>query len=439
MVSYRKSLSLQYPYPHFQGCYPPLGIRRARQRKNSSTSSYATPQLDGEPDSVEMVSLEIGDEQKVEAYYKSAFAAFQHNNCLQILKSYAKLMGPQNENNHSYDGDKKGPPTKAKPSWWPENLIHDELNCRSESECIHLLVHIFRGLGDTRSITADKLEDASRGVRKHIQPHQRLVILDEIYKVRRAEECYKRGEIDANTVIYVNKEHTEVKAGLLLCELLLLIWKSLTPLLPPEIHDVIYSFATQGHRWPTSLINENSDTSTFLAGLGDLSGFYFPLNTNLSVLALNKQIRRGALPFAYQNATFLFEDLEDFISFSVPTGPVGRKNIVSLELYWESKADLIVNCTRVKGDYKAHDWLPSVHVSRCIALLREFSNLKLSHLRFDDDMLSAVPLEFFKSHPGILELCSLKVERVHINGFESSLDRDELIKRLKGNFGTLIK
>ncbi|EGD94437.1 hypothetical protein TESG_01955 [Trichophyton tonsurans CBS 112818] len=361
-----------------------------------------------------MVSLEIGDEQKVEAYYKSAFAAFQHNNCLQILKSYAKLMGPQNENNHSYDGDKKGPPTKAKPSWWPENLIHDELNCRSESECIHLLVHIFRGLGDTRSITADKLEDASRGVRKHIQPHQRLVILDEIYKVRRAEECYKRGEIDANTVIYVNKEHTEVKAGLNADGMIVVVW-------------------------PTSLINENSDTSTFLAGLGDLSGFYFPLNTNLSVLALNKQIRRGALPFAYQNATFLFEDLEDFISFSVPTGPVGRKNIVSLELYWESKADLIVNCTRVKGDYKAHDWLPSVHVSRCIALLREFSNLKLLHLRFDDDMLSAVPLEFFKSHPGILELCSLKVERVHINGFESSLDRDELIKRLKGNFGTLIK
>ncbi|KAF3894191.1 hypothetical protein GTR04_4085 [Trichophyton interdigitale] len=224
MVSSRKSLSLQYPYPHFQGCYPPLGFRRARQStrgnvsssskpgKNSSTScSYARPQLDGEPDSVEMVSLEIGDEQKVEAYYKSAFAAFQHNNCLQILKSYAKLMGPHNENNHSYDGDKKGPPTKATPGWWPENLIHDELNCRSESECIHLLVHIFRGLGDTRGITADKLGEASRGVRKHIQPHQRLVILDEIYKVRRAEECYKRGEIDANTVIYVNKEHTEVK------------------------------------------------------------------------------------------------------------------------------------------------------------------------------------------------------------------------------------
>ncbi|EZF36219.1 hypothetical protein TMEN_8246 [Trichophyton mentagrophytes] len=153
------------------------------------------------------------------------------------------------------------------------------------------------------------------------------------------------------------------------------------------------------------LSRRNAFVATFLQGLGDLSGFYFPLNTNLSVLALNKQIRRGALPLSRS-----------------------------------SKADLIANFTRAKEDHKAHGCLPSVHVSRCVALLREFSNLKLLHLRFDDDMLSAVPLEFFKSHLGILELCSLKVDSVYINGFESRSDRDELnYQAAQRNLGTLIK
>ncbi|OAL65455.1 hypothetical protein A7C99_2551 [Trichophyton rubrum] len=210
MVSSRKASSLQYPYPHSQRYSLPLGFRKVQQGKKPS-ASCARPQLDEEPDSVEMVPLEIGDEQKVEAYYESAFAAFQHSNCLQIVKSYAKLMVPHNEANDSNDGDKKGPQTEATPSWWPENFIRRELSCQMESECIRLLIHIFRSLGDTHDITADKLEEASRGVRRHIQPHKRLVILDEIYKVRRAEECYKKGEIDADTVIYVNKEHTRVK------------------------------------------------------------------------------------------------------------------------------------------------------------------------------------------------------------------------------------
>lgn len=226
MVGSRKASRLQYPYPHSQRYSLPLLFRKPQQstgeevnsssipgihcclywfdiilayaiigKKSSACCSYARPLLDEEPDSVEMVSLEIGDKQKVDAYYESALAAFQHNNCLHIVKSYAKLMGSCNEINRSHDGDEKGPQTEATPGWWPENLILRELNFQTESECIRLLIHIFRDLGDTHGITTDKLEEAGRGVRRHIKPHKRLVILDEIYKVRRAEECYKKGEI----------------------------------------------------------------------------------------------------------------------------------------------------------------------------------------------------------------------------------------------------
>lgn len=63
------------------------------------------------------------------------------------------------------------------------------------SERIRLLIHIFRKLGKSRGITADKLEEAGRDAQRQIKPRERLEILDEIYKVRRMEESYERGEI----------------------------------------------------------------------------------------------------------------------------------------------------------------------------------------------------------------------------------------------------
>ena len=63
------------------------------------------------------------------------------------------------------------------------------------AERIRLLIHIFRKLGKSRGITADKLEEAGRDAQRQIKPRERLEILDEIYRVIRMEESYERGEI----------------------------------------------------------------------------------------------------------------------------------------------------------------------------------------------------------------------------------------------------
>ncbi|KAF3482510.1 uncharacterized protein GIQ15_05269 [Arthroderma uncinatum] len=168
-------------------------------------------------DAVEMVPLEIGNEEKVEAYYESAFRAFQQINCRQVAKAYIKIIEPRKQVKHPYNGGRgapgeKGDPEKTKPDWWPTGVIHREPDHLKKPERIRLLVHIFRKLGKTHGITADKLEEAGRDAQRQIKPRERLDILDEIYKVRRAEECYERGEADANAVVYVINRDANTKA-----------------------------------------------------------------------------------------------------------------------------------------------------------------------------------------------------------------------------------
>ncbi|EFR00508.1 hypothetical protein MGYG_03511 [Nannizzia gypsea CBS 118893] len=174
------------------------------------------PQVN-EMEAVEMVPLEIGNEEKIEAYYESAFRAFQQINCRQVAKAYIKIIEPRKQVKHPYNGGRgapgeKGDPEKTKPDWWPTGVIHREPDHLKKPERIRLLVHIFRKLGKTHGITADKLEEAGRDAQRQIKPRERLDILDEIYKVRRAEECYERGEADANAVVYVVNRDANTKA-----------------------------------------------------------------------------------------------------------------------------------------------------------------------------------------------------------------------------------
>lgn len=73
-------------------------------------------------------------------------------------------------------------------------------------------MHIIQNLGRTHGITADKLEEAGKDAQRHIKPQARLEILDEIYRVKRLEERYERGEIDPDTLTYVNDYTASSKA-----------------------------------------------------------------------------------------------------------------------------------------------------------------------------------------------------------------------------------
>ncbi|KAF3482677.1 uncharacterized protein GIQ15_02001 [Arthroderma uncinatum] len=183
----------------------PSRSKRRRYKIDHSTTEPEEPS--NRPHSVEMVPLETGNEEKVEAYYESAFKAFQQINCRQIAKAYIKIIEPRKQVKYPYNGGRGGPgekgdPEKTKPDWWPAGVPHREPDHLLKPERICLLIHIFRKLGNN-GMTANKLEEAGRGAQSQIKPRERLGILDEIYKVRRAEESYERGEADANTVVYI--------------------------------------------------------------------------------------------------------------------------------------------------------------------------------------------------------------------------------------------
>ncbi|KAI1950127.1 hypothetical protein LOZ04_005338 [Ophidiomyces ophidiicola] len=168
-------------------------------------------------ENVDRVPLKIGDEERILDYYESAFRAFQQINCRQIAKAFIKIIEPRKQVKHPYNGGRgasgeKGDPEKTKPDWWPAGVIHREPDHLKKPERIRLLVHIIRNLRKSHNITTEKLEEAGRDVKRQIKPRERWEILEEIYAVRRMEESFERGEIDAKTVIYVVNRDSSAKS-----------------------------------------------------------------------------------------------------------------------------------------------------------------------------------------------------------------------------------
>ncbi|EEQ35494.1 hypothetical protein McanMca71_003090 [Microsporum canis] len=208
--------------------------------------------------------------------------------------------------------------------------------------------------------------------------------------------------------------------------------KSLTPILPQELRDIIYDFSLPYGKWQKHDADNEFDTSTFLTGLGDPSGFYFPLSNSLAILAVNKQIRTEALPLAYQNTLFHLDDIDDFLRFGMAIGSIGRENVRSLEFAWESRADFSTQSPSDSGEEELLGRLPLIHASRCVKLLKEFTKLRILRLWFDSDILNYLPLKNFKTDLGICGLCSLRgMERVDILGLDIDPTACPIAKWLK--------
>lgn len=173
--------------------------------------------------------------------------------------------------------------------------------------------------------------------------------------------------------------------------------------LPHELRLSILEFATQKQEW------EQIDPSEFLnnifpGSMADSSGFNFPLSQNTGALLANKRMRQEALPFAYRSIHFKFEDMDDFIKFALSIGRIGRNNVESLDFFWLSSSDL-----EAKSDPKDICLrLPSLHVSRCVQLLRQFKRLRHLRLVFDEDIFPTTPCEDFKLDSGIRDLSSIR-------------------------------
>ena len=103
-------------------------------------------------------------------------------------------------------------------------------------------------------------------------------------------------------------------------------------------------------------------------------------------------MRQKALPLAYRRTIFHLNDMDELIKLLLAVGRIGRDNIESLGLAWESRAD---------SEFK-------------------FESVRLY---FERDLISRISPNVFKPDPGIRELCSIRAFKGHKLGLGAGTNR----------------
>ncbi|KAK0619581.1 hypothetical protein B0T14DRAFT_519516 [Immersiella caudata] len=182
-------------------------------------------------------------------------------------------------------------------------------------------------------------------------------------------------------------------------------------LLPLEIRQSIYKFALAQGVW-RMVDDEEFGRDNFPRSIGDPSGFYYPLGKPLSILRVNKQIRKEALPLAYRRTTFCLDSLESATRFLISVGQIGRKNIETLRVAWESTSEPTCTWATAAWSDQALEQLPgklpSHTVSICIQLLKRCKRLRHLSVQFDSDLVKGMGLDAFRADAGVQGLCTLE-------------------------------
>ncbi|KFA79914.1 hypothetical protein S40288_10030 [Stachybotrys chartarum IBT 40288] len=167
--------------------------------------------------------IRVADPRATTAFYEARFTKCQQEICRQVAKEWIKAIEPKKQSTHPY---KKGETDAS--TWWPrgghsgqDKVRHKEPDHIFKNERVNLLIHILRQAMEpyakqdpsfkTHGINVKKLEEIAlkklssfyEAERKHLKKRP---FLAEIFKVARAEERYKNGEIDDTTEIFVNWE-----------------------------------------------------------------------------------------------------------------------------------------------------------------------------------------------------------------------------------------
>ncbi|KAJ5540419.1 hypothetical protein N7494_005495 [Penicillium frequentans] len=158
--------------------------------------------------------ISITDKGFLRRYYEKIWENFQQTNCRVLAKAYVKLIEPRKQVTYPYNGRKiiagkthQLDPNETKPPWWPTGVSHREPDHLPKAERIRLLVYILCEMRTSYGITAHKLKAAEQHIRTQIFPTERLGLLDEVYRVREAEERFQDGFIDGKAMISISRSN----------------------------------------------------------------------------------------------------------------------------------------------------------------------------------------------------------------------------------------
>ncbi|KAL6233839.1 hypothetical protein BDW75DRAFT_181405 [Aspergillus navahoensis] len=212
----RRASAFPHAYNQAHDMASPRLVKRRKASNHDHGPQIACGERFPEPvpqipsSSYSMVPMRIGDTKKVTEYYENAFENLQQTNCRFISKAFIKEVEPKKQVNHPYKGNKqKGKkvpeeecdPEKTKPGWWPATVQHKEPDHLKKEKRICLLIHM------VRQFPTDRLQLVAQDCKRSLKPEnmieERWEIISEVFKVRRLEERFERGEVDASHVVYI--------------------------------------------------------------------------------------------------------------------------------------------------------------------------------------------------------------------------------------------
>lgn len=108
-------------------------------------------------------------------------------------------------------------------------------------------------------------------------------------------------------------------------------------------------------------------------------------------------------------------DIDGATALLMAVGRIGRVNITSFQLCWESYADTQIYWSKSEIPDSVHLILPKLHVNTCVVLLKQCLRLAKLSLVFENFIVEDIPLPQSQSDPGIKLCCSIQnVKRLEV-------------------------
>ncbi|EED11716.1 conserved hypothetical protein [Talaromyces stipitatus ATCC 10500] len=198
---------------HNPSLYPHMGHGGSTKGRATYRKNRLVINVTGACEYSEPSSLEIGNTKEVTAYYKSAFRQLQTSDCRSLAEIFVESFATYEQANRPCNSGKEAvmfqgeESQKSRPEWWPQDIKHEGPDDIMKESLIELLVHLLQNLLPIGT-TAAMFEKASDGAKNQASPaeqaRRRTLILDEIFRVRKTEERYKKNEIDGTTQVFVS-------------------------------------------------------------------------------------------------------------------------------------------------------------------------------------------------------------------------------------------
>ncbi|KFA70924.1 hypothetical protein S40288_10187 [Stachybotrys chartarum IBT 40288] len=205
--------------PGLEDCDDSVRCRRKRRRAHD----VKTEKLDPLVTVTSRKGIKVADLRATRAFYEARFTKCQQEVCKEVVKEWIKAIEPKKQSSHPYTQGEK-----TVPDWWPketypgqDKVRHKEPDHIFRAERITLLTHILRLAMEPYSKQHPAFQKAGLNVKKLEQlafkrlssffekdkkNSKKRPYVVEIFKVARAEERYKNGEIDGSTEILVQDE-----------------------------------------------------------------------------------------------------------------------------------------------------------------------------------------------------------------------------------------